>query len=179
MTSILREAREILLLPLVVGVMALCLYLLGMVPAQLQSQVVGVRQYSSLEAAQSDLGFAIAMPAYFPSYLSWPPASIRGEFEPVLSVQTTFLSPEHAPVLVVSQTVSDSQEAPTSLPWMLTAQGELPVDIGGSQGVLAVGRGADGQVLNGVCWQADGFQFAIVTTEPVQELLLLARSMRQ
>ena len=166
-----------MLAPLVVGIVALALFLVGMVPAHLQGPA-GIREYDSLEQAELELGFDIVVPAYFPSYLSWPPASIQGQLEPVPMVRMLFLSSkQHAETLLIYQIVSDSKDMPVALPWIETVQQEMPVTMSGNDGMLIVGRGADGRLINGVHWLTDGFQFVVVTTHPVQELLTLARSM--
>ncbi len=163
---------------MVVGAMALALYLLGAVPGHLQSPTGGIEEYSSLEEAESELGFDIAVPSYFPSYLSWPPAEIRGQLEPVPMAQTLFLASDRgSEALLVSQIVSSGQDLPPVLPWVETVLHEMPITIGGNQGTLIVGRRADGRPVNGAHWRAAGLQFLMVTVHPVEELMALARSL--
>lgn len=173
----LREAPRLMLAPVVVGVVALALYLLGMVPAYWQSSV-SLREFSSLEEAESVLGFEVVVPAYFPSYLSWPPAEIRGQLEPIPMAQMLFLAADrHTKALLISQILSDREGLPSAVPWIETIQQKITVDINGNSGQLIIGKGADGQSLNSVHWRADGLHFIVVTIHPVKELLTLARSM--
>ena len=177
MIKILREIPRLILAPAVVGVVALALYLLGTVPASLQSPA-GLKEYNSLEEARSELGFEIAIPAYFPSYLLWPPENIQGQLEPIPMTQVLFLtSDQHTRALLIYQIVSDSEELPAAFPWIETVLQEMPVSINGNVGDLITGRGADDQLMNGVHWIVDGVHFVIVTTYPVQELLTIANSM--
>ncbi len=174
-----KEVPGLILVPVVVvGMVALALYLLGMVPAYLQSPVGGVKEYDSIEEAESELGFEIVVPAYFPSYLSWPPARILGKLEPIPMTQVLFLdSDRHTSALLIYQIISDREDLPIDLPWIETVLQEMPVTINGNDGELIMGRGTDGQLVNGVHWIEDGVHFVAVTTHPVQELLTLARSM--
>ena len=174
-----KEVPGLILVPMVVvGMVALALYLLGMVPAYLQSPVGGVKEYDSIEEAESELGFEIVVPAYFPSYLSWPSAKIQGQLEPVPMVQMLFLSSDQrTETLLIYQIVSDSRDLPITLPWIETIRQEMPIIVSGNEGKLIVGRGADDHVVNGVHWMIDGQYFVVVTTQPLQELLTLARSM--
>ena len=75
---------------LVMAVVALALYLLRLAPGHMQCPEAGVREYNSIEEAESELGFDIAVPAYFPSYFSWPPAGIYVQREPAPMVHRCF-----------------------------------------------------------------------------------------
>jgi hypothetical protein len=174
-----KKVPGIILVPVVVvGMMALALYLLGMVPAYLQSPAGGVKEYDSIEEAAWELGFEIVVPAYFPGYLSWPSAKIQGQLEPVPMTQILFLSSDQrTEALLIYQIVSDSQDLPVALPWIEIIWQEMPITISGNEAKLVVGARADGHLVNGVHWRDDGLHFVVVTTQPVQELLALARSM--
>ncbi len=179
MVRFLKEIPQLIFPPvLVLGVMALVLNLLGAVPDRIHPPEYGPREYASIEAAEADLGFEIALPAYFPSYLSWPPAIIYGQREPIPVVKTTFVARYgSSETLLVCQIVSDSQDLPVSLPWFDSIQQKIPVAIGEYEGVMLAGTGADGQLLNGAYWKADGFYFIVVTTRSAREVLTIARSM--
>ncbi|MBM2824501.1 MAG: hypothetical protein HW402_165 [Dehalococcoidales bacterium] len=173
----LREASRLALVLLVVGMMALALHLLGRVPACLSSSPT-LKDYASLEAAEAELGFKITLPTYFPSYLYWPPSSIRGQLQPVPMVQIIFLTTDQSTeALWLTQIASDSMDWPQGLPWIKTILERIPVDIGGNQGELVVGQRDDGQLVNGVYWTTDGRHFAAVMSQPIREVLILARSM--
>ena len=105
MKKFLKGASEIILAPAIVGgAAALALYLLGTVPGYLPSPQEGFKEYSTVEEAEAELGIDVIIPTYFPGYLSWPPASIRGQAKPVSIAQTIFLSQEQrTEVLLVSQ----------------------------------------------------------------------------
>ena len=175
----MKEFRQVILAPvLAVGLAALALYLLGMVPAYLPGSTGAVKEYDSIEEAASELGFDIVVPIYFPNYLAWPPDKIRGQLKPFPMVQMTFLaSDRHTEILLIYQMVSESQDLPEPLPWIKTIVQKIAVNINNSQGELIVGKRANGDVVNGVHWRVNGRHFLVVTTQSVQELLALARSM--
>ena len=175
----MKEFRQVVLTPvLAVGLAALALYLLGMVPAYLPGSPGEVKEYDSLEEASSELGFDIIVPVYFPNYLAWPPHTIRGQSKPLPMAQMTFLaSDRRTEILLIYEMVSDSQDFPESLPWIKTVDQKITVAINNNQGELIVGKRANGDAVNGVHWRVDGRHFLVVTTQSVQELLALCRSM--
>ena len=175
----MKESRQIILAPvLVIGGAALTLYLLGTLPAYLPGASSAVKEYDNIEAAASELGFNIVVPVYFPSYLAWPPDKIQGQLKPFPMVQTHFLSSDqHNEILLIYQMVSDSQDLPVPLPWIESISQKIPVTVNGSGGELIVGKRANGDAVNGVHWRVNGQHFLVVPTQPVQELLALARSM--
>lgn len=176
-SKLLMEIPGLLLAPVVVGALALVLYLLGLVPAYVQS-TTGVTEYPSIEAAESELGFRIIIPTYFPSYLAWPPARIEGRLEPERRVEMLFISAtQQTKALVIQEIVTENGDVDRPLPWIETIQQTIPVAIGDSEGKLVVGRDADGQLVNAVTWRSGSMTLVMVTTRPVPELLTLARSM--
>ncbi len=177
MKNFIRNLQELMAILVVVGITAAVLFLLGMLPSHLQA-LPGVREYDTLEEAQRALGFEIVIPTYFPSYLSWPPARITVEISSVSQVETLFVSSEqNTEVLLVMQSTAKDGSLPPSLPWIETVLDEMPISVGDSAGSLVIGGGENGQLMNGAQWKTNNFLFTMVTTQPVQELLSLARSM--
>ena len=175
----MKEFKQIILAPvLVVSGAALTLYLLGTLPAYLPGASSAVKEYDNIEAAASELGFDIVVPVYFPSYLAWPPDKIQGQLKPFPMVQMSFLaSDRHTEILLIYQMISDSQGLPVPLPWIETIFQKIPITINGSSGELLVGKRGNGDIVNGAHWKVNGQHFLVATTQPVQELLALARSM--
>lgn len=92
--------------------------------------------------------------------------------------QVLFLaSDQHTEALLIYQIVSDKEDLPIAFPWIETILQEMPVTINDDDGELIIGRGADGQLVNGVHWIEGRVHFIVVTIHPVQELLTIARSM--
>jgi hypothetical protein len=175
--KIFKEVPGLMAAPLMVGIMALVLYVLGSIPSAIQSPT-GIREYRTIEEAESGIGIDIVLPAYFPNYLSWPPALIEGQIDPFSMAQVWFFSSDRsAETLMIYQIVSDSEDLPVALPWSDTVIEEIPVSINSSEGFLITGRGPDNRILNGVYWVKDGVHFVVVTTHSAQELLRIANSM--
>ena len=169
--------RLILTPALVLGAVVLVLYLLGIAPDYIQTPEYGPREYHSMQEAESDLGFEIATPSYFPSYLSWPPARIYGQREPSPMVQTLFLSQGGSETLLIYQIASGSEALPVYVPWVNTILQQTPISIDTHEGVLLAGIRTDGQPVNGAYWKSDSFYFIVVTTRSARDLLTIARSM--
>jgi hypothetical protein len=178
MINFLKASPKIILAPLVlIGTAALGLYLLGLVQDYLHPPEHGPREYTSIEAAEADLGFQINVPTYFPSYIAWPPARITGQLLPVPQVETDYHSLYGAKVLVILQIASDSGEPPDVLPWVRTITEEAPITIEDNTGVMIAATDADGQPLKGAYWKSDDFFYVVITSHSERELLTIVRSM--
>lgn len=179
MKKFMKEAAKIAWsLALILGVTAGGLRLLGVVPGLVQPTAAGVEEFASVEKAQSSLGFEVVIPAYFPSYLSWPPERITGQREPFPKSQMYFVAPSlHTEALIIEQAVTGKGDVLSEIPWVATVQQEMPVDVNGAQGTLIVGKKADGGVVNAVYWQTNSYRFVIVSLYPINDLLTMARSM--
>ena len=173
----MREFRQVVMTPLlVVGLAALLLYGLGKLPAYLPGSAPAVKEYASIEEAATELGFDIAIPVYFPNYLSWPPETIKGQKKPFPKVEIVFLSADRkTEILAIYEWLSDSPEALSAL-WLENSSARMPINLNQNQGELIIGKTADGFTSNGAHWMVNGQHFLVVTTKPVQELLAIARS---
>jgi hypothetical protein len=69
--------RLLVALAWVAGGAAAGLGVLGAVPGWLVGEGSGVRPVASLEEAERRLAARLAVPAYFPSRLAWPPVDVR------------------------------------------------------------------------------------------------------
>ena len=177
MFSFLRELPKIVVsLGLILGMIAISLFLLGKAPAYLQGPYKGLREYASITAAEAGLGFDIAVPAYFPNYLTWPPAHIEGQIEPVTFSRLTFVSSRgNEEMLVIYQITPDGDDLPENIPWKRPPQAALPVTIGGFEGSLVVNT-SDDAWTNAVFWRDADYYHLLTTTQDTRELLLLGRS---
>jgi hypothetical protein len=72
-----QRLRAVGQLVLVTAIVAVALRVLDSVPRFVTGLPRGVTQVRSLEALRQHVGFALPMPAYFPSTLEWPPRDIR------------------------------------------------------------------------------------------------------
>ena len=115
------------LLPLLVTlvVAALSLRLLDALPAYWQAwttsrsapPVLAERlEYPTIEEAERGLGVRIALPSYFPSYLRWPPDTIRGQRDPVKVASILFLSSDGRQALQIRELFWPGEEMPLLRP---------------------------------------------------------------
>jgi hypothetical protein len=73
----LELGRMLVTLLWVTGAAAATLAFLGAVPARVAGEARGVRRVRTLDDAERILGHRLAVPAYFPARLAWPPAELR------------------------------------------------------------------------------------------------------
>lgn len=179
LSHLLREFPGILIpVGLVLGIAALVLSLLNSVPAQLQGSD-RILEFKNIREAQMELGISISVPAYFPDYLSWPPAFVQAQRKPALTVLLLFLSREKdREALWISQVIAEEdKESLTQLPEPKKVLQRSKVDVGENEGELILGRDTDGKPYNYVRWRHGNRHLAIATIYAPEELLKMARSM--
>ena len=133
-------------------------------------------EYLSIEVAQADLGIVIATPSYFPSYLEWPPASIRGQREPVRVVSMLFTSTDGLQALQIRELFWSGKELPFPVPEPADVVERRQVDVNGTPATLLLGKGQSDTRVNQLRWQANGIHLVATTIYPPEELLRIASS---
>ncbi len=187
--GILKQLPSILLpfaIAVVVAVMAL--RLLNGVPGYVQNLVAGPPapknvlderlSYPSIEAAEKDLGVKVATPAYFPSYLKWPAASVRGQREPARVVSMLFQSSNGQQGLQIREVFWQGESLPFPVPEPDNLAETANVDVHGITGQLLLGSSEDGTPVNQIRWYAGGVHYILTTIYAREELLKIARSMQ-
>ena len=174
-------------LALTVAVIAVGLRLLNGAPAYMTNLVAGPLPasmvlderliYPSVEAAGKDLGVKVHVPAYFPSYLSWPPYSVRGQREPVKVVSFLVRSAEGQQALQVREIFWVGDNLPFQVPEPADLAETRSVEVDGVPAKLLVGTGSDASAVNQLRWHAGGVHFVVTTIYPPEELLRIAGSM--
>jgi hypothetical protein len=184
-------AREIpgILLPflLTIAAIALTLRLLNAVPGyweMLTAQPVQVPpsltehlRYSSIEEMEGDLGVSVALPSYFPSYLVWPPDSVRGQRDPAPVASLLFVSTEGQQALQIRQVFWSGDELPFEIPEPLQVLERRAVEMEGGTGLLLIGQSQAGAPLNQLRWRNGDVHRVVTTIYSEGELLRIARSM--
>ncbi|HEX9017525.1 MAG TPA: hypothetical protein VF960_16140 [Chloroflexota bacterium] len=172
---------------LAVAVIAIGLRLLNGVPGYVAYLTAGPTpvpnvlderlSFPSVEAAQKDLGVKVWVPFYFPSYLSWPPATVRGQREPVKVVSLLVLSTEREQALQVREVFWPGDDLPFGVPEPAQVAERRDVDIDGVAAKLLLGSGEGGTVVNQLRWRSGGVHFILTSVMPPEELLRMAGSM--
>lgn len=178
MKKLLKELPRIVLLPaFLLGTIAVVLLLVGAWQNELHPTQAGPRVYSTVAAAEADLGFTLSVPTYFPSYLSWPPGDILAPYYPYPAAETVYYSPSGAMVLSVLQVELGEGDMPALKSRIKTVTRESDLNLDNIRGTLVTGTGTDGQMLNGAYWSSGGFYYEVVTSRAVRDLLTMVSSM--
>lgn len=189
-TKIVRFARELpgIFTPLVVTVIAAVLLLktLNVVPDYWHYLIAGPQPpmpalneslaFPSLEAAEGELQVKIATPTYFPSSLVWPPASIRGQRQPLQVVSLLFLSSDGQQALQIREIFSSGEQLPFPIPEPMVVLERRDVTVNGAAAQLLLGQGQGGGIVNQLRWQVAGLHLVVTTVYPPEELLRIAES---
>ncbi len=182
-----RETFRILAPPLATLVaVAVALRLLNGLPGYIQSITAAPvppppalnerLEFPTVEAAESDLGVKVTIPRYFPSYLAWPPASIRGQRDHARVVSLLFRSDSGEQALQIREVYWPEEELPFPIPEPLEVLERRDVDVNGVVGRLLEGRGQGSTPVNQLRWHATGVHLVVTTIYPVEELLRISRS---
>lgn len=177
----------VLPLAFAVVVVAIGLRLLNAVPAYVTYLTAGPApvptvlderlSYPTIEAAEKDLGVKVWAPYYFPSYLSWPPVSIRGQREPAKVVSLLVRSTDGQQALQIREIFWQGNELPFSVPEPVQVTERRDVDVEGTPAKLLLGTGEGGTVVNQLRWRSGGVYFILTSVQPPEELLRMAGSM--
>jgi hypothetical protein len=162
-------------LALILGVTALTLRLVDMVPAVVTGSARGVRHYASIAELEHTIGSLIPVPAFFPDVLQWPPIDIRA-FGVSAWILTFGRRDTSEPWLRLGMRVGDGAALPSEL---------LPEDVVLQTGVVQVGdrpailrrlHGGDGTTWNELAWHSAGRLILMRYRGPEEELRLMASS---
>lgn len=169
-------AGVVLPLVTVMGITAVALGTLKMVPPLLREEPS--REYGSIEEAGWALGQSISIPAYFPDYLAWPPASIVVQRQPNLEARLLFRSRwEGAEVLWIRQIPSRIEPPTPFFPQPVQVLERRTVALREAQGTLLVARAEDGTLYRHLGWISGDRYLEVTTRYPEEELLTMGRSM--
>jgi hypothetical protein len=146
-------------------------------PVQAPPSLTEHLRYSSIEEMERDLGISVALPRYFPSYLVWPPDSVRGQREPSAVASLLFVSDEGQQALQVRQIFWTGDALPFDIPEPLQVQERREVEMDGGIGVLLMGQSQVGTPVNQLRWRSGDVHIVVTTIYPEEELLRIARSM--
>jgi hypothetical protein len=173
---------------LTIAAIALALRLLNAVPGYWEMLVAEPEQappsltehlrYSSIGEMETDLGVTVALPSYFPSYLVWPPDSIRGQRDPAPVASLLFVSSEGQQALQIRQLFWAGESLPFEVPEPIQVLERREVRMDGGAGQLLIGQSQVGAPLNQLRWRTGDVHVVITTVYAVEELLRIAQSMR-
>lgn len=161
---------------LVVATAAVLLVAVDSIPGLVTGEPRHVRRARTVDEVERRLRTRLLVPYYFPSTLAWPPERIRFTVDPpgaALSVAgrdgspQVFLAEALGPGPIPARLVPEAQVLHSS-----------PVTVGGDRGVLSRVV-VDGVVGWEVRWEQGGRRLLVRSRGTVEELLRMARSVRE
>jgi hypothetical protein len=169
--------KRFFLFLVVIAAVAGGLKLLNWVPLALQDE--GLQRYRTIDDAGSELKLGhIAIPAYFPQYLRWPPAEVYAQRKPFSAVLMHFTGNNSSDIiLAIRQAESGHPDTPKLRMEPQTVSGEERISLKGRPALLVQGICPGKQPCNAVTWQDRGFSFTVVLKDSVKELLRVSESM--
>jgi hypothetical protein len=146
-------------------------------PAQVPPSLTEHLRYSSIDEMERDLGVSVALPRYFPSYLVWPPDSIRGQREPAPVASLLFVSSERQQTLQIRQIFWAGDTLPFEVPEPLEVLERRQVEMEGGAGLILIGESQAGTPVNQLRWRDGDVHLVVTAVYPEEELLRISRSM--
>ena len=168
--------RSVLTLLLVLGGTAGLLAALDSAPGCIQGVPRGVRPVKTVQEAERRLRARLALPAYFPDTLRWPPSAIRVVQDASPAAALAFEGRAGGVELWLAQTVAgDGPISPSLLP-KVTVLGKGTVAIGAEEATLSRIVGEDGTIWHEIAWHQFGRRLALRGKGSLDELIRMARS---
>lgn len=168
--------RSVLTLLFVMGGTAGLLAALDSVPGCIQGVPRGVRRVRTIEEAEQRLRGRLALPAYFPDRLRWPPSAVRVIQDASPAAALAFEGRAGGVDLWLAQTVGgDGPIAPSLLP-EVTVLGRGTLTVAGDEATLSRIVGEDGTVWHEIAWRQFGRRLVLRGKGSLDELVRMARS---
>lgn len=167
-----------MLLPLawVATTAAILLAALGAAPTWITGERRDVRRVASIEEAERSLGARLALPAYFPDRLAWPPAVVRiaggkgGGAALVLHAAA-----DDRPAMELIQSVTPGAVLPAVLLRDRTVLHTSRTTIGPKPATLSR-IALDGDTWQELAWVEQGRAMVLRSRGPMEELFRMAHS---
>ena len=173
----MRGVRRFFLFMVMIAAAVTALKLLNWMPMSMEQG--GIRKYRTIDDVRTELGIKnIALPAYFPQHLRWPPSDIFAQVKPFPLVIIHFTDRDTGEIVLSVRQADSRDTAP--LPLRLVQEHvdrQNSVTIKGRKALLMFGSCPDGMACNSITWQEQGFTYTVVEKGPTEELLKVAESM--
>lgn len=178
--AVVREVgRSVVAIAAVLGGIAVLLSGLNRVPVVLQPEVSHrFKDFSGVREAERELKTKIWIPAYFPDYLSWPPALVRVEKgEPPVVVLGILRNPQHDLSLLLLQSLGKGDWQALSVPAVTSVVETRQVALKKSRAILSRTMDGSGQIWTRLQWESASRRFLLIGQSSTEELLRIAGSM--
>lgn len=165
--------RDLAALTIVLAGAAALLRGLDVLPQAL-GEPAGGRPFARIADVERRLGERLALPAYFPQTLPWPPSRIRVGGQRPAAVIVDF-----GDRASFAQTIGGEREIPERLWPRGVVLDSAEIDLGASIGTIEQVLASDGRTLREVRWTRWDRSFALRSPGSAQELVQMARSVRR
>lgn len=140
----------------------------------------GERRWASVAELERGLGYRLALPAYFPQSLAWPPGEVRTVGHGPRTALLGFTAVDGGPLrLVVAQTLG----APGELPAEALPEGAVlerrELSLAGRPARLTRFLGEDGFTWHDLAWEQGGQTLLLRSRGGVEQLVKMAESVRR
>lgn len=172
------QITRVVLFGLILSIMILGLLILNTIPSMIQEQ--GMRNYSSIEAAQKEAGLErVFLPAYFPQRLSWPPAEILAQGAPFPLLLVHFSERDSGRLVLAIRQVEYKHTAEAQQPRLAveSIRSRESIILKGRKAELLSGKCRETGQCVGISWQEADFELRLVGQLPPEEMLRMAESM--
>ena len=138
------------------------------------------RTWSSLGELERTLGHRVALPAYFPKTLRWPPSRVQSSGRRPTIVVVGFVGAEGgAERLLLAQTLGEPGELPEGVLPHATVLDTQEVAVGAAPAKLRRLLGEDGFTWYELSWDFDEQSLVLRTRGTVEQLLAMGDSLRR
>jgi hypothetical protein len=139
-----------------------------------------IRDLPSIEAVERATGRRLALPAWFPRSLPWPPSRVRvlGGGPDAVAIELG-AKDAGSPMLILAESVREPMPLPESFfpPAILLETRHIP--WGTDEARLSRFRGEDGATWMELAWEQGGQTFAFRSRGSLEQLLDLAQSVHR
>jgi hypothetical protein len=158
-------------------IVLLVLKLLNWLPSALQDE--GIKKYSSVDDVRTALKIPkVYIPAYFPEYITWPPAEIFAQRRPFPLVMMHFTHRDSKSfALSLFQVDSRAAFEPKYKSDVLYVRKESPITIKGRAGTLVLAVCSGRERCNRVSWEEGIFRITLIADDTPEQIVRMAESM--
>jgi hypothetical protein len=169
--------KAVLSVLLVFGAAAVLLDAVDAVPGLVTGEPRHVRRARTVDDVERRLRTRLLLPYYFPSTLRWPPERIRFTIDPPGAALGVDDARDGTPQIFVAQAIGAGPIPDRLIPAAQVLQSS-PVWVNSERGVLSRVV-VDGLIGWEVRWQQSGRRLLVRSRGTVEELLRMARSVRE
>jgi hypothetical protein len=158
-------------------IVLLVLKLLNWLPSALQDE--GIKKYSSVDDVRTALKIPkVYIPAYFPEYITWPPAEIFAQRRPFPLVMMHFTHRDSKSfALSLFQVDSRAAFEPKYKSDVMYVKKESPITIKGRAGILVLAVCSGRERCNRISWEEGIYRITLIADDTPEQMVRMAESM--